>query len=402
MIKSKLIFAIIILTAAGCSQKGRITDPGGGNSNLNEYIPVKAGNSWTYSGFTGHASGMSDSSAPSLRIVSILQTNALIAGQPNAFIVQTGIQNGNPSCMVFSINGNTLWTYLGSSGTFNVDEKYILWESGGAGGVVVGANQTQKYLVTDNYGTTMSFSILRPPDPSTARAVMTAQDTVQISGISAGETMCTLKRIGGSDTDTMAVLIGVTGNPSPSGMLSLPPWIPVWQLTNSSSDAAVFSFDTVRSFRCIGDSSECRDELNYLATNRYVGSESVSAMNMQLQCERFEMKITVYETITLTSKIQTQVLFSGLSTSYVIDTWLARGIGFVKGSINGNSRSLVTSMGGTRDSSGVLTGYYISPRVAYLSLPAYANTQEQYFHVDVTPLAASPIWNEFILARKNF
>ena len=58
------------------------------------------------------------------------------------------------------------------------------------------------------------------------------------------------------------------------------------------------------------------------------------------------MNITVTETVTYTDKVQTRVLFSGLSTYYTIDTWLAKGIGFVKGSVNGNSLSPSLRWGG--------------------------------------------------------
>ena len=86
---------------------------------------------------------------------------------------------------------------------------------------------------------------------------------------------------------------------------------------------------------------------------------------MPLNCDRYEMRITVTETVTYTDTIKTSVLFSGLSTYYTIDAWLAKGVGFVKGSVNGNSLSPAASMGGSLDSNGVLHGYYISPRVVY-------------------------------------
>jgi hypothetical protein len=401
MIRNSIIFTIILLTMAGCSQRGGVTNPGSSGSNLSDYIPLKAGNTWAYSGYNIPASGTGDTSVSSPLDISIFKTNTLVGGQPNAFIVQTDNEQGHVSYLAFNMTDNTLWTYLGPGSTFNFEDRSILWVPGGVGAAVVGVNQTQKYIVTEQSGNSMSFSILRPPDPSIALASMTSQDTVKVSGVSAGETMFTLKRDGGTASDTMAVLIGVSSNLSMSFTLPFPVWIPVWQLTNSSSGEPIFSLDTAYSFRRMSDSAECRDELQYLMTNRFIGSAAVPALNMTLNCDRFEMTITVNETITLTDKIRAHVLFSGLSTSYTIDMWLAKGIGFVKGIVNGNSRSLFLSMGGSRDSSGVLNGYYISPRVVYVSMRS-ANAHEQYFHVDDTPLGTSAGETEFILKKKNF
>ena len=114
------------------------------------------------------------------------------------------------------------------------------------------------------------------------------------------------------------------------------------------------------------------------------------------------MKVMVTETITYTDTIGTQILFSGYSTYYTIDMWLAKGIGFVRGSVNGSSRSVAASMWGSQDSSGVLQGFYISPRVAYASLPTSRSSFKQYFRVDDVPLEPSPVYNEFILVGKNF
>ena len=79
----------------------------------------------------------------------------------------------------------------------------------------------------------------------------------------------------------MTVLIGVTSDLPSSVASPFPPWIPLWQLTHSSSDETVFTQDTRYSFKCISDSAECRDDLHYLLTNRYVGDEIVPALDMQ-------------------------------------------------------------------------------------------------------------------------
>jgi hypothetical protein len=223
-----------------------------------------------------------------------------------------------------------------------------------------------------------------------------------VKGISEGETTFTLQRDGGTAADTMTVVIGVSSGLPVSVTSPFPPWIPLWQLTSSSSDETVFSFDTTYSFKRIGDSTQCLDELQYLITNRYVGSETVPALNIPLRCDKFEMKVTVAETITSTDHSQTKVLFSGLSTDFTIETWLAKGIGFVKGSMNGNSRPLVASMGGSQDASGVLNGYYISPRIMYAAIPNSGTSIGQFFQVDNVPLSASTVYNEFILVQKNF
>lgn len=402
MRRNSVLFTIIFLTLAGCSSKERITDPVSNSPTLNDYVPLKVGNSWTYSGFNVNNAASRDTSSSSPVVITIIQTNLLIGGQPNAFIVQSDDEHGQASNLAFSIIGNTIWHYLGAGSTFHIDDSLILWVPGGIGGAVVGVNQTQKYYVRDRSGNSILFSIIRPPDPSIALATTTSQDTVQIKGVSAGETAFTLQRVDGTAADTMIVLIGVRSNVPSSVTSPFPPWAPLWQFTNSTSNETVFSLDTTYSFKCISDTAECRDELHYLFTNRYVGDEVLPALNMTLHCDRFEMKITITETITYTDTIRTRVLFSGLSTYYTIDTWLAKGIGFVKGRVNGSSLSPVASMGGFQDSSGVLKGYYISPRVTYASIPTSLTSYRQFFQVDDLPLSGSSVYNEFILVRKNF
>ena len=396
-----VLFTITLITLTGCTSKGRVTEPAN-SPTLNDYVPVKVGNSFTYSTFSVHAAGTSDTSSPIPAVLSIIQANVLIGGQPNAFIVRNDNQRGNVSYLAFSISGNTLWHYLGGMGTFKVTDNVIVWIAGGIGGAVVEMNQTLKYYVTDQSGSSMSFTIVRSPDPLIAIAAMTAQDTVEVKGISSGETEFTLQKAGGTTADTMTVFIGVRDEIPSSVALPFPPWIPLWEMLNSSADKTIFSMDTTHAFKCIADGAECRDELHYLITNRYVGEEALPVLSKPTQCERFEMKVMVTETITYTDTIGTQILFSGYSTYYTIDMWLAKGIGFVRGSVNGSSRSVAASMWGSQDSSGVLQGFYISPRVAYASLPTSRSSFRQYFRVDDVPLEPSPVYNEFILVGKNF
>ncbi len=138
---------------------------------------------------------------------------------------------------------------------------------------------------------------------------------------------------------------------------------PALAIDNLFSDQTIFSLNTQwYSFKCITNHAECRDELRYLFTNRFVGSEVLSALSMPLNCDRYECRITVTETVNAPQLKPAPLL--GLSTYYTIDAWLAKGVGFVKGSVNGNSLSPAASMGGSLDSNGVLHGYYISPRVS--------------------------------------
>ena len=97
MIRNGIIFTIILLTMAGCSQKGGVTNSGSSGSNLSDYIPLKAGNAWAYSGYNVPASGTGDTSVSSPLDISIFKTNTLIGGQPNAFIVQTDNEQGHVS-----------------------------------------------------------------------------------------------------------------------------------------------------------------------------------------------------------------------------------------------------------------------------------------------------------------
>ena len=212
MRRNRILLTIIFLALGGCSPKRGITDSGSGGSSLSDYLPLKPGNTWTYSSFTVNNAGPIDTSAPSPLVLAIFQANLLVGGEPNAFIVRSDDKRGNVSYLAFSVNKNTLLHYLGAGSTFDIEDNFILWDPGGIGGAVVGVMQNQKYSVRDQSGVSKSFSIVHPPDPSIATAVMTAHDTVQVKGISAGETTFTLQREGATAADTMTVVIGVSGN----------------------------------------------------------------------------------------------------------------------------------------------------------------------------------------------
>ncbi len=397
-----VLLSFAVLSVGGCTNKPSTAASPTSEPSLAEYFPLKVGNSWTYSGFTVNASGTGDTSAPTPVSISILQTNLLVAGNPYAFIVKTIDGQGNVSYLAFFMDQKTIWHYLGTQSTFPYNDNFILWASGGYAGAVIGVTQTKKIYVIDQSGTSSSFSITRLPEPTVASANMASRDTLEITGVSTGATMLTLKKTNGAAADTMTVLIDVNNSAASSLATTFPPWIPLWQLTSSSTDETVFTVDTTYRFKCIGDSAECSDELCYRITNRFIGGETVPALNTNLQCDAFEMRVTLVETVTYTDKTQSQVLFAGPSSFFTIDTWLSKGIGFVKGTVNGNSLPPIAVMGGFQDSSGVLNGYYISPRVTYASINLAAVAQKEYFHVDDTPLAASPIYKEFKLVQKSF
>ena len=87
---------------------------------------------------------------------------------------------------------------------------------------------------------------------------------------------------------------------------------------------------------------------------------------------------------------------------FVVDTWLLKGVGFVKISVTGNARPPVADMEGDKDENGVLNGYYISPRITYAALSSSGTMQMQIFHVDNTPLDINAVHNGFILMQTNF
>ncbi len=396
----RVFLAFVFLYLIGCTPKGRITAPGSGNPGLGDYLPLNAGNAWTYSAFSVNEPG--DTISSGSITLSIFQTNVLIGGQPNAFVVRTSDQHGNISYLAFCISGNTLLHYLGGSKTFPLQDNSISWVPGSVGGAVAEVGQTRKYHISDPSGTQGSFMIHHPPDSSIALAAMTSPDTVQLMGVLEGQTAFTLKAAGGGAGDTMTVVVA-SRSEIPSTVTSpFLPWVPLWQLTDSSSTQTSYTRDTTYSFRCIADSAECADELSYKLTSNYLGQETMQVQNVPVLCDRFRTNLTVIETITYTDTVQTRVLFSGLSTVFGMEVWLARGVGFVKGIAGGNSLPPVAAMGGDVDSTGVLNGYYISPRIAYASVPLSGGSYRQYFYVNDSALAPMGTINEFVLQKKNF
>lgn len=401
MKRDNVLLVIIFVSIVGCSPEDHVTNPVTVAPDLREYIPLKVGNSWTYSHSTHPTIGTADTGSSSLLDLSVFQMNTLIGGQPNAFVMGASGGEGRVSYLAFSLDATTLWHYLGGNIAFPIQTNLIVWIPGGMGGAIVGVHQSQIYNVTDRSGNPNSFAVQRSPDPSVALVKMISQDMVQITGVSAGYTTFCLKKIGGTISDTMIVLVETTNSPSPITPF-LPPWIPLWQLTNSTTEQIVFSRDTSYSFRRLSDSTLCRDELSYLVTNRHVGEERVSVLNTSLLCEKFEMMITVTETVTSADKLQARVLYEGPSTYFVADVWIANGIGFIKGTIAGNSRFPGVTMAGKKDSNGVLQGFYVSPRVSYAAIAGASTSYQEYFHVDDTPLGTNSTSESFILTKKNF
>lgn len=367
------------------------------DSGLDIYLPIKPGNSWTYSGAIVNTAVTSDSTVSGPVVLSVFQSNVLIGGEPNAFIVREANSKGDVTYLAFSLMGNTLWHFLGSDNTLPVKDSLILWIPEGVGGAVVGFGQTQDFHISDEQGNSASYSIVRNPDSSIARAYMAAPDTMQVTGVSIGQTTLKLQKLQGLSSDTMVVVIGVTSDQISSVNSPLHSWVPIWQLTDSKTDEVVFSWDTTYSFRCVSDSTRITDELHYSVTNRFVDSEVLNVLNATLHCDKYESQLMVTETITEDSEDQNEVLFTGPSGHFVLDLWLAKGIGFVKGIVNGNSRSLIVAMGGEQDSTGLLKGFYLSPRVVYASGSTSAVPFQQYLEIDNTQLAPSQVLKEFIL-----
>ncbi len=391
--KRNLLLFGVLLVISGCTPKGRGVDPSVGTASLADYLPLKAGNAWTYSAITTAKPGDTSTAAPVK--ISIYQTNVLIGGQPNAFIVRTDNQEGQSSYLAFCMKGNTLLHYLGTTRTYALEDNTIIWIPGGAGGAVVGVGQTAKYYVDDRSGDATSYYISSSPDSSVANAQMTAPDTVEISGEAEGRTALTLRAAGGKDT--MTVIVGVTDDPPSSITSPLMPWLPIWQMADSASAATMFSSDTTFVFST--GTADYSDELFYLVTNRHVGKETLQ--DPSLSCERFRMKVTLFENITATDSAGSRTVFSGTSADITVDMWLAKGTGFVKGLAAGSSLPPAAVMGGTTDSTGVLEGYYISPRVAYASLQPPGESRRQYLFINDAPIDSAKA-TQFKLVSKNF
>jgi len=394
--------SIMLVFGVGCSPKGEVTRLASDGNGLADYLPVSTGNSWTYGAFSVDGSGTMDTSWSGPSTLSIFQTNALIGGQPNAFIVQTVDPLGTASYMAFHVDATTLWHYIGVGGALPFAQDLITWDPGGYSGTVVAVNRVQTYLIADPSGGSPTFSIVRPPDPAIATAVMTARDSLQITGVTPGQTMLTLMKSGGTPADTMALLVGTSNSMSASLSTLLPPWIPLYMLTRQSSGETLFSRDTTFTFRRMSDSATCTDRMSYMLTNRYVGDEVIPVLNSPRWCERIETKLVMEETITIADSASPRVLFSGPSMHFVVDTWLLKGVGFVKISVTGNARPPVADMEGDKDENGVLNGYYISPRITYAALSSSGTMQMQIFHVDNTPLDINAVHNGFILMQTNF
>jgi hypothetical protein len=181
--KRSIVLLAIIFLSVTCSRKEPPTSPTVGSFDLIDYIPLKVDNTWTYSTYTVNTATSADTAWSTPIFLSIFQTNVLIGGQPNAFVVRTDGVSPRDSYLAFCFNGRTILHYLGDGSTFPIENNVIPWIPGDYSATAIGSHHTQSYHIVDRSGSSHSFSILRPPDPSFALATMTAPDTVQIKGV---------------------------------------------------------------------------------------------------------------------------------------------------------------------------------------------------------------------------
>ena len=400
MKKTYTLVALVILFCNGCKKNDESVDSNYDDVNLEAYFPVKEGYTWTYSSSAQTSTGVADSATSSVEL-SVLKAHILVGGQPNAFILRAEDGQGTANNLTFFIQGKTFYHFLGETSEYPLSINYIYWSPGGLSGARAVVNRAIRFKITDNSSEARSFSIKRLPDPRIATATMVTDDTIQITGTAVGNTTFVVQQDNGTEQDTMTILVEVATNTRTIG----PPyssWLPIWQLTNSTDGEVMYSWDTTYAFKIFDDSSFVSDNISYRITNRYIGDDDVAALNTTIHCQKFDMKVMVIETVIHKDNFASQVVFAGPSTDYTITTWLAKGIGFVKGITNGNSRPLSVVTGGAKDSEGILHGYYISPRVRYLVIESSQSSYAQYFTVDTVPLS-SKVNSDFIVLRsKNF
>ncbi len=395
----KQLIALILCASVGlisCSSKKSPTNTDESQENLDNYLPLTEGNTWTYSTSTLQSNGQVDISSVGSSQVSVLKTNTLVGSQPNAFIMHTKNAGGKENNLALYIHERTLYYYIGDNSMLQIPSAPIYWSPGSISGINVGLNQSQKSFITDGTRNTLSFVIKRNPNLSIASSEIIAGDTLKVIGISSGNTSLVLQKVGGLISDTMTVLIEVKMSVRPVS----PPyfsWMPVWQLANSTAEEILYSWDTTYTFKRFNDSVLCSDQLIYLITNRFITEDTVNVSGIFINCDKSEMNITVTENV----QVRNQVVFNGLSTSYNVTTWTAKGTGFVKGYISGNSLPLSVIVGGAEDTLGILHGYYISPRLQYGVYESNALSYT-YFYVNTTPLSPNSSTQVFLLTSENF
>ncbi|HVN49305.1 MAG TPA: hypothetical protein VMU30_10865 [Bacteroidota bacterium] len=360
---------------------------------LSDYFPIKAGNVWTYSGSTTTTEGHTSNAVPGT--LSILAVNTLIGGNPNAFVVQAHDTN-NQQNLAFCTNGKTLFLYRGAADIFTLPG-YLYWNSGGISGAVVAPGQAKTYTVNKNsLSNALPISILHQPNTSIANALLTDGYSLQITGVAKGTTSLVLQRTDESVADTMTVLIEIkTG-----GNAVTPPfssWIPIWQL-GSSDGETMYSFDTTYTFKCTKDSSVCIDDISYQATCQFLGTESVTALGSIIPAEKFLSIYSINENISVGGS----AVFHGLSANASVTLWLVKGVGFVKASYSGSGLNAGTIVGGTYDASGILHGFFLSPRITYIDYNMISPFHGDTLVVNTTALAAPTITSTAVLTAKNF
>jgi hypothetical protein len=360
---------------------------------ISDYFPFKTGNTWTYAITT--VSNSSNTASFDTGTVSVVQTNTLIGGQPNALVLKIAGSAGEGTNMACYNSDKTLYAYLGETGVFAVPN-VLFWYGGAINGATVAPGQSKTYAVFDSAYNHISFFIKRAPASAITAVAVVNSDSLRITGIAVGSTSLVLQKTGGTANDTMVVLIDVKSG----GRMVAPPiasWMPLWQVVGSSEES-MFSWDTLYSFRLRRDSSLCTDNISYSATCRFIDVETVQALGTSVSAEKFITTISVTERIMHAGLL----LYDGPSTKYTMTLWLVKGIGIVQVGFSGNSLASGVLVEGTYDAVGVLHGLFVSPRLAYGSLETTSGVYTDYFYVNSTVLADPTSYTNATLRAKNF
>jgi hypothetical protein len=360
---------------------------------ISDYFPFKMGNAWSYA--TSSVSITGSISSSDSATLSVVQTNTLVGGQPNAYVLKIASSTGKENNIACYSSDKTLYTYLGETSIVAVPN-VLYWYGSVVNNATVAPGQSKIYAVLDSPGNHVSFSIKRTPVSSIATASVVNNDSLRIVGVVAGNTYLVLQKTGGTAKDTMVVLIEVENG----GRAIAPPfasWMPVWQVAGSSEET-MYAWDTLYSFRLRRDSTLCTDNINYAATCRLIGIESVTALGSTISTEKFITTISVTEVI----RYRGELIFSGPSTEYTLTLWLRKGVGIVKATFNGNSLVAGVIVNGTYDSAGVLHGIFVSPRVTYGCFETASGDYGDYFTVNYQPLADTTSSSVAMLKTKNF
>jgi hypothetical protein len=393
----KSLFCILVcitLVLLGCTKNDAAVNSDQQTPGGSDYFPFATGRTWTYNSSATTAEGLNDPSANHVFQATIIKTQQLVGGQPNASILQVTNELQSINNYVLFAEPARLWAYFPSLLGIPPTTDAVYYIQGDQISMSLVAGETRRVAIRGS-GT---FQIVQQPNSAVVRATIAGGDTLVLEAIAAGNSSLRIGKVG--TTGSMSILVSVADG----GTTGLKPWMAVWEAALTTAEKELYRRDTLFTLKR-ANGTLLHDYGVYRISNRLIQTEMVHAAGQDITTEKYFVQMTLAETIDSVVAAQTFGVYSGFSSDMRDTLWVSRGIGFVKvtvtnASLTGDNWNSISSSGST-DGQGVFHGIFASPRMKYSSSDNGSGKYIEQLTIDKTGLSPNGT-TSFIFTGKNF